>query len=75
MSFKIEGFAKNYFLINNRWEDHILTALSREDWGELSKKETIQDELITNKSVSLSRVLISDASALLPLYGTVGLSY
>ncbi len=32
LGFAIEGFAKNYLLINNRWEDHILTALSYEQW-------------------------------------------
>jgi len=32
LGFLIEGYAKNYLLINNTWEDHILTALSREQW-------------------------------------------
>lgn len=30
--FKIEGIAAGYMLINNRWEDHILTALQNSDW-------------------------------------------
>ena len=28
LGFTVEGYAKNYLLINNRWEDHVLTALS-----------------------------------------------
>ena len=32
LGFIKEGYAKNYLLINGRWEDHILTALSVEQW-------------------------------------------
>lgn len=32
LGFEIEGHAKNYLLINNKWEDHVLTALSYEKW-------------------------------------------
>ncbi|KAF3362502.1 Ribosomal-protein-alanine acetyltransferase [Chlamydiales bacterium STE3] len=32
LGFSKEGFAKNYLLINGRWEDHILTALTYEQW-------------------------------------------
>jgi ribosomal-protein-alanine N-acetyltransferase len=32
LGFIIEGYAKNYLLINDQWEDHILTALSIEQW-------------------------------------------
>ncbi len=32
LAFTIEGYAKNYLMINNQWEDHILTALSQENW-------------------------------------------
>jgi ribosomal-protein-alanine N-acetyltransferase len=32
LGFVIEGFARNYLFINNRWEDHVLTALSKEEW-------------------------------------------
>jgi ribosomal-protein-alanine N-acetyltransferase len=38
LGFEIEGHAKNYLLINNRWEDHVLTALSVERWEKLSPK-------------------------------------
>lgn len=33
LGFTIEGYAKNYLLINGRWEDHVLTALSVEEWN------------------------------------------
>lgn len=33
LGFQVEGFAKNYLLINQRWEDHCLTALSFEQWA------------------------------------------
>lgn len=32
LGFVIEGHAKNYLLINNKWEDHVLTALTFEQW-------------------------------------------
>ena len=32
LHFATEGFAKNYLKINDRWEDHILSALSHERW-------------------------------------------
>lgn len=32
LGFIIEGHAKNYLLINNKWEDHVLTALTFEQW-------------------------------------------
>lgn len=32
LGFVIEGHAKNYLLINGKWEDHVLTALTNEKW-------------------------------------------
>lgn len=32
MGFTIEGEAKQYLLINGRWEDHILTSLTNQNW-------------------------------------------
>lgn len=29
-----EGIARRYLKINNRWEDHVLFGLTREDWSE-----------------------------------------
>lgn len=37
LGFAIEGYAKNYLLINDKWEDHILTALSHERWSKLNQ--------------------------------------
>lgn len=39
LGFMIEGYAKNYLLINGQWEDHILTALSIEQWQEVQDKK------------------------------------
>lgn len=36
LGFSIEGYAKKYLFINNRWEDHVLTALSFEEWEDYS---------------------------------------
>lgn len=30
--FAVEGYARDYLLINGRWEDHVLTALTNPDW-------------------------------------------
>lgn len=30
--FRVEGLAPAYLLINGRWEDHVLTAMTNEDW-------------------------------------------
>lgn len=32
LGFQKEGYAKNYLLINGKWEDHILTALTNPNW-------------------------------------------
>jgi ribosomal-protein-alanine N-acetyltransferase len=31
--FTVEGYARDYILIDGRWEDHILTAIVNPDWG------------------------------------------
>jgi ribosomal-protein-alanine N-acetyltransferase len=31
--FTVEGYARDYILINGRWEDHILTAITNPDWS------------------------------------------
>lgn len=33
LGFENEGYAKNYLLINGKWEDHVLTALTCEKWN------------------------------------------
>lgn len=32
LGFKIEGKAEKYLLINGKWEDHILTSLTNDQW-------------------------------------------
>lgn len=32
LGFVIEGYARDYLLINGKWEDHILTSLINSDW-------------------------------------------
>jgi ribosomal-protein-alanine N-acetyltransferase len=32
LGFQKEGFAKDYLLINGKWEDHNLTSLVNPDW-------------------------------------------
>ncbi|WP_075180972.1 ribosomal protein S5-alanine N-acetyltransferase [Pantoea sp. 1.19] len=32
LGFEREGYAKAYLLINGRWQDHVLTALTSTDW-------------------------------------------
>lgn len=40
LGFQVEGFAQHYLLINNKWEDHVLTALSYERWEEIRGLES-----------------------------------
>ena len=32
LGFVVEGYARDYLLINGRWEDHVLTSLTHADW-------------------------------------------
>ncbi len=32
LGFTVEGYARDYLLINNCWEDHILTSLTNSNW-------------------------------------------
>jgi len=32
LGFEKEGYAKDYLLIDGRWQDHVLTALTRQEW-------------------------------------------
>ena len=32
LGFHIEGYAKDYLYINDKWEDHVLTALTSDQW-------------------------------------------
>lgn len=33
LGFVVEGYARDYLLINGRWEDHVLTSLVNPDWS------------------------------------------
>jgi ribosomal-protein-alanine N-acetyltransferase len=32
LEFVVEGYARDYLLINGQWQDHILTSLTNKDW-------------------------------------------
>ena len=32
LGFVVEGYARDYLLINGQWQDHILTSLTNKDW-------------------------------------------
>lgn len=34
LGFAVEGYARDYLLINGKWRDHVLTAMVNEDWEE-----------------------------------------
>ncbi len=34
LGFTVEGYAKDYLLINGKWEDHVTTSLINPDWEE-----------------------------------------
>lgn len=73
LGFQIEGYAKNYLLINNRWEDHILTAISKEQWLLIKDKPIsygVGKQFASN--VIFREVQISDAHSLAPLMGQLG---
>jgi [ribosomal protein S5]-alanine N-acetyltransferase len=73
LGFEVEGYAKNYLLINNRWEDHLLTAMSKEQWL-LIKDKPISDEgkNQSTRNVIFREVQISDAHSLAPLMDQLG---
>ncbi|MCE2983935.1 MAG: YiiD C-terminal domain-containing protein [Parachlamydia sp.] len=45
LRFEKEGCAKNYLLINGKWEDHILTALTFERWQRETGEKQLEDYL------------------------------
>lgn len=44
LGFEIEGYAKNYLLINGSWKDHVLTALSHEKWINQNYQAYLKEE-------------------------------
>lgn len=39
LGFVVEGYAKDYLLINGKWEDHILTSLTNSSWQPSLREE------------------------------------
>ncbi len=76
LGFTIEGYAKNYLLINGRWEDHILSALSLDQWLINTKnRETSLEKCITQakyESLIFREVQVTDATFLVPLMEQLG---
>lgn len=75
LGFIIEGYAKNYLLINGQWEDHILTALSIEQWRNIqdTKASALNSKSqAINKSLIYREVQVADASFLVPLMEQLG---
>jgi ribosomal-protein-alanine N-acetyltransferase len=35
LGFEVDGFSRDFLLINGRWEDHIMTSLTNRDWKAL----------------------------------------
>jgi ribosomal-protein-alanine N-acetyltransferase len=66
LGFVFEGYAKNYLLINNRWEDHILTALSYEQW---KRHRSAEKKLPIAKQTCLKfrEACLSDLEAIIAL--------
>lgn len=75
LGFIIEGYAKNYLLINGQWEDHILTALSIEQWRNIQNKKTSSldsKSRLINESLIYREVQAMDAPCLVPLMEQLG---
>ena len=32
LGFVVEGYARDYLMINNQWQDHVLTSLINSQW-------------------------------------------
>lgn len=75
LGFIIEGYAKNYLLINGQWEDHILTALSVEQWQNTQDTKTSaldSNRRVINENVIYREVRVADASLLVSLMDQLG---
>lgn len=40
LGFVVEGYARDYLMIDGRWEDHVLTSLTNHDWVPAASPET-----------------------------------
>lgn len=66
LGFEIEGYAKNYLKINGKWEDHVLSALSKEDWENQKKSHLFE---ISN---DIREIALGDLTSLVSLVGQLG---
>lgn len=71
LGFNREGFAKNYLLINDKWEDHVLTALSKEEWQFIQKVNNDVDKKEQHE-ILFREIQPNDAVALIPLMDKLG---
>ncbi len=76
LNFTVEGYAKNYLLINYQWEDHVLTALSSDHWEcnqskKLSSLKKIASPLFC-KDLIFREIELNDVSHLIPLMEQLG---
>lgn len=69
LGFSVEGYAKNYLLINNRWEDHILTSLTVDQWQNPQELSCIRQ---INQETFIREIRLTDAPALVPLMEQLG---
>ncbi len=71
LGFSWEGYAKNYLLINGCWEDHILTALTHEQWQKNHSPKPLK-AVKRDDGVIFRTVQAGDAKPLLPLMDQLG---
>lgn len=69
LGFTIEGYAKNYLSINGQWEDHVLTALSAEQWFDAQNKDNLEINL---DNIIYREVQVADAPTLEDLMEQLG---
>ncbi len=65
LGFTIEGYAKNYLLINGQWEDHILTSLTIEEW---KLSQSLKNQANTKEgSLVFRKACLKDLEAIINL--------
>jgi [ribosomal protein S5]-alanine N-acetyltransferase len=64
LGFTVEGYAKNYLLINCRWEDHVLTALSIEQWQNNRNNKVVASAEYNSQSMLKKPRLIPELSVI-----------
>lgn len=76
LGFTVEGYAKNYLLINGQWEDHILTALTVEQWQSILNKKASESDKCKSRALTENltyrEVQVTDAPFLVALMTQLG---